>query len=130
MSDNILLNLKVPIRLLSEGNINQHWATKRQRKKENEFLLKAFYNHAGVEVIPPCTVTLCRIAPRELDDDNLRTAFKPIRDWIADRLVPGKAPGRADSDKRIKWEYMQERGKPNEYAIWIIFSAPSANSQT
>lgn len=112
--------IKIPIRLISEANNTDFWRVKWKRKKNNELLLKSYFNHAKVKAEPPCDVTLCRIAPRELDEeDNLRTAFKPIKDWIADRIIPGLAPGRADGDKRIKWHYTQEKGKILEYAIKI-----------
>lgn len=46
-------------------------------------------------------VTLIRIGARELDDDNLRTGAKPLRDSIATSL------GVDDADPRVKWEYGQ-----------------------
>jgi hypothetical protein len=48
------------------------------------------------------------MSPRKLDTDNLQGAFKWIRDEVANQLVPGKQPGRADDDPRISWEYDQE----------------------
>jgi hypothetical protein len=30
---------------------------------------------------------------------------------IADQILPGLAAGRADGDKRMTWEYAQEKGK-------------------
>lgn len=47
-----------------------------------------------------------RIAPRSLDDDNLRSAFKPLRDELA------KHAGMDDRSPRYEWQYQQERGKP------------------
>ena len=62
---------------------------------------------------PPCVVTLTRIAPRRLDDDNLPNAFKSIRDGIADAL------GATDDSARagIVWRYDQDKGEPNYYGV-------------
>lgn len=49
----------------------------------------------------PIVVTFTRYAPGRLDDDNLRMAFKAMRDGIADRL------GLQDNDPRITWAYEQ-----------------------
>jgi hypothetical protein len=47
-------------------------------------------------------VRLVRCSPRPLDDDNLRDAFKSIRDGIADQF------GVADNHLRLAFEYGQE----------------------
>lgn len=62
---------------------------------------------------PPAVVTMTRISPGTLDDDNLRPALKSIRDGIADAF------GVKDNDPRIEWRYAQERGKPKAYAVRI-----------
>lgn len=68
----------------------------------------------------PCLITLTRIAPRKLDcDDNLPTAFKNVKDYICNLLIPGKKMGRADSDTRIQVKYEQIKGIPKEYAIEV-----------
>lgn len=51
-------------------------------------------------------VLLTRIAPGKFDDDNLRAAFKAIRDGVADALG-----FKDDSDPRLHWEYAQEKGR-------------------
>lgn len=67
------------------------------------------------------TVTIARIAPRELDDDNLRGSAKSVRDGIADAL--GLA---SDRDKRLTWTYSQEKGKPKEYAVRVTVMGRAA----
>lgn len=47
-------------------------------------------------------VRLVRCSPRPLDDDNLREAFKSIRDGIADQF------GVADNHDRLSFDYGQE----------------------
>jgi len=54
-------------------------------------------------------IKLIRHAPRELDDDNLNYAFKHIRDTVADLIIPGLAPGRADG--KLHFTYGQQRSK-------------------
>ena len=51
----------------------------------------------------PCVVTLTRMSPRLLDDDNLRQAMKATRDGIADWL------GVDDRSPLIRWEYDQKQ---------------------
>jgi hypothetical protein len=67
----------------------------------------------------PVVIILTRISSRKLDDDNLPTAFKWIRDSIADYIIPGLKPGRADDNKGLTFVYRQEKGKPKEQAIRI-----------
>lgn len=68
----------------------------------------------------PCVVRLVRMAPRELDpDDNLRIALKWVKDAVAEVITQDFVPGRADGDKRIKWEYDQEFSKVYKVKIEI-----------
>lgn len=111
--------VRIPYKLPSEANISDHWTKKLKRKKKIQELLLAYL--PDLRNCPlPCKVVLTRIAPRKLDtSDNLPMSFKATKDFIADKLIPGKAAGRADDDERITWEYRQEKGKPREYAILI-----------
>ena len=62
----------------------------------------------------PVLVRLVRVSPRKFDDDNLQGAFKAVRDGVAD------AYGIADNDPSlIRFEYDQERGKPDQYVVRI-----------
>lgn len=53
-------------------------------------------------------ISLVRYSERSLDDDNLRTAIKPLRDAISGTLAID------DADSRIRWEYgqIETRGQP------------------
>lgn len=62
----------------------------------------------------PVVVTLVRVGPRALDDDNLAYAFKALRDGVADAL------GVPDHDPRVTWRYAQELG---HYAVRIELDA-------
>lgn len=92
-------SITLPYRLKSAPNLREHWAEKHRRIKEQRRL---------AIVVPkqplPCIVTLTRIGPKRLDDDNLSGAFKGVRDGIADRL------GVDDADPLIEWRYAQEKG--------------------
>lgn len=107
MTDSIYL----PIRTVSLANQREHWAKKAKRARKER---QAAYLITGRKLpSPPCVVKLVRVAPRDLDDDNLRGSMKSIRDGIADRL------GIDDRDPSVVWEYDQQRGKPKEYAVII-----------
>lgn len=60
----------------------------------------------GVRLVRPISVLMVRVSPGTLDDDNIRGAFKAIRDGIAD------AVGSDDRNPLIVWEYGQRKGKP------------------
>jgi len=98
----------LPIRTYSLTNARLHWAVKAKRAKAERKAAVLVGRHKV-----PCTVTMTRIAPRVLDDDNLRGALKSTRDSIADRL------GVDDRDPRVTWEYAQERGAVGEYAVRV-----------
>ncbi len=105
---NMTIKWLLPIKIISEPNTNHHWSVKYKRfKEQKKQIWLAFYNDQP-KIKLPCEVTLTRIGPRKLDDDNLIASFKAVRDEIADHLIPGKKPGQADSDFRIIWNYKQE----------------------
>ena len=52
-------------------------------------------------------------------------SFKSIKDYIADKLRPNLAPGRADDDKLLTWSYDQEKGAPKTYGVKIIIYDPN-----
>lgn len=93
----------------SSANLREHWAVRASRvsreRSEAKLVTPALRDFRG-------TVTFTRRSPKELDDDNLRSACKAVRDGIADKL------GINDGDPRIKWEYEQVFGKP---ALFVEF---------
>lgn len=103
------MNIVLPLRVESEPNTRGHWRGKAARVKAQRAAMIALPSSLPI----PCIVTMTRIAPRALDDDNLQGAFKAVRDGIADRL------GIDDRDPRVRWLYSQERGRPREYAVRI-----------
>jgi hypothetical protein len=101
----------LPLRTVSLANQREHWGKKARRAKSERQAAYLLTN--GKLPTPPCVVKLVRVAPRGLDDDNLRGSMKSIRDGVADRL------GIDDRDPSVVWEYDQQRGKPKEYAVII-----------
>lgn len=103
----------LPLHIQSAPNLREHWATKARRVKAERKAALAL----SITLPLPLVVTLTRIGPRPLDDDNLIGGFKGLRDGIADRL------GVADNDPRVRWAYRQERGKPKQYAARVDVEA-------
>lgn len=99
--------LALPV--ISENNACEHWRVRHKRSKHQKNEIWAFL-HQEKPILPmPCHVLLIRLSPRQLDSDNLQGAFKYIRDAVADYLIPGLRPGRADGDDRIQWSYQQQK---------------------
>lgn len=109
----------IPLRIISEANASEHWSKKHKRHKKQKGFVNLYCKWIA-SIKPPCLIKLTRISPRKLDkDENLPMAFKYIKDAIADLIHPGLAPGRADDDDSISWEFAQEKGDPKTYSIKI-----------
>ena len=107
-----------PEKIESVLNAREHWARKASRAKRQRTV--AWAELRGVQLpafVSSLTVKLTRIAPRKLDDDNLAAGFKATRDGVADWLRVD------DGDKRLRFEYAQERGAPKYYAVRIEVTA-------
>lgn len=108
-----------PFKFINFANSNAHWSLKRKLKVKlnHEFYLPNAMALKRIEL--PVVAKITRISPRVQDYDNFVYNCKCVRDFIADCLIPGKAPGQADNSKNILWEYIQEKGKAKQYAIRI-----------
>lgn len=96
----------------------EHWTEKNDRHKVQKRIVFYSLSPHKEKLSLPCTVRMTRLAPRELDEkDNLRIALKWVADSIAEVITQDFVPGRADGDKRIKWEYNQQFSK--EYKVKI-----------
>lgn len=118
--DGVSLSVIMPIRTVSESNARGHWSKKARRAKDQRFVTWAKLRGSKGEpssIDTSVIVTLTRIAPRKLDDDNLRGALKACRDGVADWL------GIEDNDPRVSWQYGQEHGEPKQYAVRIDVKA-------
>lgn len=119
--DRLSWNVFIALESKSEANMQEHWAVKHKRVKLQKKLVWAKWMADKPKVKLPCVVCLTRQSTKELDrGDNLEMAMKHIRDQIADLIIPGKAPGQADSSKEITWIYNQTKGRPKGISIQIV----------
>lgn len=107
--------IELPIRIESVANLREHWSVRNKRAKAHRQAALAVPAHSL-----PCVVTLVRVAPRELDDDNLASGFKALRDGIAARL------GVDDRDPRVRFVYGQTKGTPKQYAARVSIAPMGA----
>jgi hypothetical protein len=118
-------DVTVPVRLVSESNQREHWAVKRRRRVNQQFatyicLCGAIADVAERSVCRPLTVTLTRIGPRRMDEDNNVGSFKHVQDSVA------RFFGVDDGDRKaVRWKYAQEIGKPAEVRIHITAAVAS-----
>ena len=113
--------VEIPIRTRTENNNDEHWRVrqkraKMQRETVRQWLLVLQRLPGNCCYIPlPVTVTLIRVAPRQLDHiDNLSSSLKHIRDSVADFYEVN------DRTPLITWVYDQQRGRPHYYAVRLI----------
>lgn len=99
------------LKTVSLTNQREHWRSRHSRSKTQRravaaaWLANAEARSWNVEHLPtPIVVTLVRVSPRELDDDNLRGALKSVRDQVAACFYVD------DRDKRFIWLYEQKKG--------------------
>ena len=110
-----MIVVDIPVRIISEANSRQHWRKAAARKKLHRqtarLVLQQYARPMGEA--ERFTITLTRVAPRKLDDDNLASGFKAVRDGVADWL------GIDDGSPRIKWQYAQHKGSAGHYSAWV-----------
>jgi hypothetical protein len=102
----------LPLRTRSTLNQREHWATRHRRTRDERALTLAMLRiQLGPLQRAPVGVRLVRIAPRALDDDNLRGALKAIRDGVQDYV--------GVDDRYLRVDYDQVRGRPGEYGVRV-----------
>lgn len=116
---------ELPLKTTDETNSYEHRAVKTKRHRVQQFFIRQLFAKEQREIPLPCIVKFIRLSPRSMDEeDNLRMAFKWIKDQVGACLFPEKSvvyvtksgkvrenKGHADSDKRVTWEYGQEKSK-------------------
>lgn len=105
-----------------------HWTTRHGRtKRERQLAKTALLYHTKLRGLggPPGSyrVTLTRCAPRMLDDDNLATSFKSVRDGVADWF------GTDDRNPQLAWCVTQEKAKKHESGTRIRIEGRGEDSQ-
>ena len=105
----------LPLHTVSEANQRGHWSKKADRTKELRTNTKTLLrSYLGACPGKPTRVTLTRIAPRELDDDNLTSALKAVRDGVQDWC--------GIDDRKLSVRYEQRKGKVREYAVEVTLA--------
>lgn len=100
-----MISFEIPIETKSASNLREHWSA-RHRRTAAQRRATAYRTPPSLKSLGPLlVVTLTRVSPRQLDDDNLRGALKGVRDQVACAL------GVDDRSKLVKWEYGQEKGE-------------------
>ena len=111
----------LPCETVSITNRREHWARRAERARSHRqgamWTIKAASMTAGGFGPPPYEVTLTRVGPRPLDDDNLRGALKSVRDGIADAF------GMDDRDPRVTWLYGQRKAPSRFSGVEIAIRA-------
>lgn len=104
-----------------------HWAKRHRIADEQKKSIKLALLSKELVNATKWHVTLSRIYNsygHEMDeDDNLRSAFKHIKDAVADFINPGLAPGQADGLGNIVWSYHQERLKGKQSFVQVDIEA-------
>lgn len=104
--------VRVPLRTVSEANSHEHWRLRQQRAKQQRFAVGLQVKPKVEGLVPPLNVLITRVAPRQLDSDNLAASNKHVRDAVAECL------GIDDGDERIAWLYSQRRAEQGE--AWTV----------
>lgn len=95
---------------LVSPNHTKHWMYQWKAKQAHEKALAWLLACQPPTIGSGLTITLTRCGGKRMDGDNLQSAFKGLRDLLADWLRPGLAPGQADGDSRLEWRYGQRAG--------------------
>ena len=103
----------LPLHTVSTLNAREHWSKRARRAAEHRAVARMVLAARVRGLQLPVQVTLIRVAPRELDLDNLQGSLKSVRDGIADAL------GVDDRTPLVTWVYQQERGEPREYGVRV-----------
>ncbi len=107
----MIKSFTIPVQVISEANIREHWRKAHKRHKDQKFIVRMEFLNQKIPQRLPVTITMTRLSPRNLDSDNLQAAFKYVRDAISEHFITDKAPGRADDDPRFTWLYEQKKSK-------------------
>jgi hypothetical protein len=107
------IEIYLPLRTRTPGNGRRHWAVDAKEAREQRNVSKLFVRGTS-RVLPPfpVKVTLTRIGPRKMDQQNLGGALKHIIDGIAD------AYGVDDGDER--WEFIFKQEKNKDYGVRVL----------
>ncbi len=96
--------IELPLQLVSEANQRGNWRGHDRRHAAHRMAGRAAMRFCALDKAAIKSVTITRLAPRLLDDDNATGSAKSCRDGIADAI------GRGDGPKcGIKWSVEQKQ---------------------
>lgn len=100
-----MIRVKVPVKIVSVANLREPWQAKHRRSKEHREAAR--WAFVGIKPpLLPLVITITRVGGRKLDDDNLISGCKALRDGIADWLFID------DGSDKLTWRY-EQRKEPN-----------------
>lgn len=108
-----MIKIEANIKLVSP-NVKLHYMTLYKRNKKISTAIRCLLNlerHQLHSLKFPMNIRITRFSKKVFDWDNFVYSCKAIRDTIADFIIPGRAPGQADSSENLRWEYIQEKIK-------------------
>lgn len=106
----------LPLRVVSEANQREHWASRAKRVKcQRQAIAFAWYAANLPRNRKPEKVILTRLAPRRLDSDGNVAGFKACRDEVAALC------GFDDRDESVSWLYAQEPAKGYGVRVEVFF---------
>lgn len=92
---------------LSVGSMRALYAARARAARQRSQVQMVLRSRLRERPAPPLVVTITRVAPRELDDDNLTGAAKYVRDGVADWLGVDDRTSRSG----VTWRYDQRKGR-------------------
>lgn len=100
---NLLKSWTLPLETVSEGNLHEHYFKANTRHKRQKKFIKDKLSEISIYANTPIIIKFIRISPRFLDaDENLRMAFKWIKDQISELIYPEKTIVDPESIKRAQ----------------------------
>jgi hypothetical protein len=93
------IGFDLPIQLVSEINMHEHWAVRHRRKKAQQMQVGMLVPAHLVKKLPrPLDVVFTRHGGRKMDSDNIHTCTKHVRDELA--RILGVNDG---DDSAVRW---------------------------
>lgn len=105
--------IKFPIKTVSEANRREHWAAKNKRLVKQKADFRLLWRSHRIRALLPVEIVFTRFSCRVLDDDNLRSAFKAIRDVVAQEI------GIDDGSELLNFVYRQEKIDKREHYFTV-----------
>lgn len=109
------VEIRVPLRLVSESNSRDHWRKKYERALEQKTVILLALRRCSrkLSVASRYCIKITRFGMNKLDGDNLQRSAKAVRDAIAKHI------GIDDGSDRLTWQYDQVVGGPYGVSVSI-----------